>query len=524
MLQIQELTITHQKDFRVILKDFNLVLKKGDKAAIIGEEGNGKSTLLKWIYDPEMTEEYARCQGKRILGKERIGYLPQELSKQDGEKTLYEFFSELPAFWNKTPKELSAYAKKCQLSIDFFYSDQQMKSLSGGERIKAQLLGLLIEEPELLLLDEPSNDIDLATLKLLEKVILEWNGIVIFISHDEMLIEAVANMIIHLEQIRRKTESRYTVARMKYSRYVEERRSRFEKQEQQAINDRREKRLRDEKYRRVLQSVDRAQVTIRGAGKDLVDKMQAGRNLKDKMHTVKAMGRRFEKEDEKMTEMPEQEEAIFFKLGNSESQIPAGKTVLSYELSRLTAPGEANRLLAENIVLHIRGSQRICIVGANGVGKTTLLRRIAEELLARKDLRVQYMPQNYEDLLELDLTPVEYLDSTGDKTRRTRIRTYLGALKYTTDEMEHPIRELSGGQKAKVLLLKMSLSDANVLILDEPTRNFSPLSGPVIRKMIREFPGAVISISHDRKYIDEVCDEVYELTPTGLKKWEERKS
>ena len=89
-------------------------------------------------------------------------------------------------------------------------------------------------------------------------------------------------------------------------------------------------------------------------------------------------------------------------------------------------------------------------------------------------------------------------------------------LKYTPDEMEHPIRELSGGQKAKVLLLRMSLSGANVLILDEPTRNFSPLSGPVIRKMLREFPGAVISISHDRKYIEEVCDKIYQLNPNGL--------
>jgi ATPase subunit of ABC transporter with duplicated ATPase domains len=96
------------------------------------------------------------------------------------------------------------------------------------------------------------------------------------------------------------------------------------------------------------------------------------------------------------------------------------------------------------------------------------------------------------------------------------VRTYLGSLKYMADEMEHPIRELSGGQKAKVLLLKMSLSGANVLILDEPTRNFSPLSGPVIRKMIKNFPGTVISISHDRKYIGEVCNTVYELTETGL--------
>lgn len=137
------------------------------------------------------------------------------------------------------------------------------------------------------------------------------------------------------------------------------------------------------------------------------------------------------------------------------------------------------------------------MIGANGAGKTTLLKKIAEELLNRNDIKAEYMPQTYEDLLDLDVTPVDYLDKTGDKEERTRIRTYLGSLKYTPDEMEHPIRELSGGQKAKVLLLRMSLSGANVLILDEPTRNFSPLSGPVIRKMLREFPGAVISISHD---------------------------
>ena len=145
---------------------------------------------------------------------------------------------------------------------------------------------------------------------------------------------------------------------------------------------------------------------------------------------------------------------------------------------------------------------------------------MAQDLLSRTDIRTEYMPQNYEDLLDLDMTPVDFLDKSGDKEERTRIRTYLGSLKYTADEMEHPIRELSGGQKAKVLLLKMSMSDANVLILDEPTRNFSPLSGPVIRKMIQEFPGAVISISHDRKYIKEVCEKIYELTANGLKQKE----
>ncbi len=213
--------------------------------------------------------------------------------------------------------------------------------------------------------------------------------------------------------------------------------------------------------------------------------------------------------------MSEQEEAIFFKLGDKNAYIPTGKTVIEYELSKLMTP-EGERILAEGIYLKIKGSEKICIIGPTGAGNTTLLKKIAEELMNRNDIKAEYMPQNYEDLLELSVTPVDYLDKTGDKEERTRIRTYLGSLKYTPDEMEHPIRELSGGQKAKVLLLRMSLSGANVLILDEPTRNFSPLSGPVIRKMLREFPGAVISISHDRKYIEDMCDKIYQLNPNGL--------
>ena len=240
-----------------------------------------------------------------------------------------------------------------------------------------------------------------------------------------------------------------------------------------------------------------------------------GRLLKKKMKNVKAMEKRFEREDENMTEMPEQEEAIFFKLGNKDSAIPSGKWVLQYNSDKLIS-ADGSRMLAENIELKIRGSEKIAVVGTNGCGKTTLLNILTGELLARDDIKAAYMPQDYEKLLDMDVTPVDYLDASGDKEERTRIRTYLGSLKYTADEMEHPIRELSGGQKAKVLLLKLSMSGANVLVLDEPTRNFSPLSGPVIRKMLKEFPGAVISVSHDRKYLSEVCDKIYRLTPGGL--------
>lgn len=110
----------------------------------------------------------------------------------------------------------------------------------------------------------------------------------------------------------------------------------------------------------------------------------------------------------------------------------------------------------------------------------------------------------------------DFLNETGEKDEMTKIRAFLGSMKYTKEEMCHPISELSGGQKAKILLLKIILSHANVLLLDEPTRNFSPLSGPVIRELLSGFKGAIISISHDRKYINEVCDKVYHMEKDGL--------
>lgn len=511
MLQIKNLSITHKKDFRVILQDFSCVLNEGDKAVIIGEEGNGKSTLLKWIYAPELVEDYVEAAGERIINKERMAYLPQELPAGDKKKTVCEFFMEEPAFLEQTPKELGRMAGEFHVPVTFFYGEQPMETLSGGEKVKAQTMRLLMKEPTALLLDEPSNDIDLETLEWLEDLILGWKGIVLFISHDETLIERTANMVIHVEQIRRKTVSRVTVAHVPYQQYRTERANQFEKQEQQALSERREKKIRDEKLRKIEQSVESKLDNIPRAERG----SKKNRMLKKKMKAVKSMEHRFDREDADMTQRPEEERAIFFKLGEKENRIPAGKTVLEFSLDELRTP-DGERLLAQDIFLRIRGSEKIVFIGSNGAGKTTLLRKIAEELLERKDLHAEYMPQNYEELLCLSETPVEYLSLSGDKEEQTRIRTFLGALKYTADEMSHPIAELSGGQKAKVLLLKMSMSGANVLILDEPTRNFSVLSSPVIRKMLAEFPGAIIGISHDRKYIAEVCDKVYRLTEKGL--------
>lgn len=506
MLQIKNVTITHKKDLRTIIKDLSFVLNQGDKAVVIGEEGNGKSTLLKLIYDESQIASYVEYEGEIIKNGSRVGYLAQELRSEEKEKTVWEFFSECPLFFDLQPQELSDIARQLKLPVDFFYLNQAVGTLSGGEKVKLQMARLLMESPDILLLDEPSNDIDIETLEWMEDFINQSPAAVLFVSHDELLIERTANMVIHMEQLRRKTMPRQTVARMPYVQYISGRISAMEKQEQLARKERSEYEKKMEKYRQIEQRVDHLQeVHTR-------QDPAGARLLKKKMHAVKAMGRRFEREKEDMTRMPESEEAIFVRFGEDIS-IPAGKRILDFQAEGLTV---GDRKLTGAVELHVRGPEKIVIVGRNGIGKTTLLKKIAEKLLARTDIRAAYMPQNYEELLEFEQSPIEFLSRSYDKAEQTRIRTCLGSMKYTADEMSHPIKELSGGQKAKILLLKMSLEGNDVLILDEPTRNFSPLSNPVIRDMLKHYQGCIISISHDRKYIGEVCSKVYRLTEEGL--------
>lgn len=507
MLQIHGLNLSMKKDLRQLLKDFTFSLNPGDKAAIIGEEGNGKSTLLKLLYDPALVEDYAEYTGTIQREGLILGYLSQELSPQEGEKTVYEFCCEEPTFWEHSPGELAAVAKKLRMPMEWFYSDRLLKTFSGGEKVKLRMALLTLRQPDCYLLDEPSNDLDLETLSWLEEWIRSCQEPVLFISHDEVLLERTANVIIHLEQLRRKTLPRWTVARMGYRQYVEERLQKFAHQEQMARKEREEDKKQQERLRRIEQKVQHSLDNIAYSQRDHVGKM-----LKKKMKAVKSMEHRFDREREDMTEFPDSEEAILVGFGE-DTQVPGGKTVLDLTLPRLeTEEG----LLAENLRLYVRGPEHVCIIGRNGAGKTTLLRQVAAALLPRRDLRAAYMPQDYGETVDQSLTPVEFLAKTGEKEELTRVKTYLGSMKYTPEEQGHTIRELSGGQKAKLFFLKMILDGNNVLILDEPTRNFSPLSGPVIREILRDFPGCILSVSHDRKYMGEVCSTLYRLTPQGL--------
>ncbi|MCI9136149.1 MAG: ABC-F family ATP-binding cassette domain-containing protein [Lachnospiraceae bacterium] len=507
MLQLKNITITHRKDLREIVKDFSFILHKGDRAVIIGEEGNGKSTLLKLIYQESLIEEYAEYTGEIVRNQRRLGYLAQELPREQREWNVNEYFYQIPGFFEAAPKELGKLSKELGISPGFFYEDRKVQTLSGGEKVKMQMAGILLDRPEILLLDEPSNDIDLETLEWLEEFIRNCELPVLYVSHDETFIQRTANVIIHFEQIKRKTTARHTVVRMEYEQYIRERLNHLQRQEQAARKERSDYAKQMERFRKIQQTVEYQQNTITRQNP------HGGKLLKKKMHNIKSMERRFEKQHENQTEMPDTESAIFAKF-SEQIQIPNGKIILDLKIDKLYATEKS--LLSENIYLRVQGPERVCIVGRNGVGKTTLLRKIAEELLERKDIRAAYMPQNYEELLDIHKTPVEFLQREHTKEEYSRIRTYLGSMKYTSDEMEHSISELSGGQKAKLLFLKMSMEENDVLILDEPTRNFSPLSNPVIRELLRNYGGAIISVSHDRKYVTEICSKVYRLTEKGL--------
>ena len=496
MLEVSNLSIKIQD--RYLVKNLSLTLNKGDKLAIIGEEGNGKSTLLKGILG---ICKYAEVTGNINLKGNTIGYLAQSMSENELSKKAHDFlFKDDNDYYEKT-NNLYKYLELLNLSDKVL--EQKIGTLSGGEKVKIGLLKLLINEYDILFLDEPTNDLDLDSLEWLDKFINNIDKPIMYVSHDETLLANTANMILHLEQIMKKTDCRNTLLKIDYDTYVTQRLKKIDKQTQIANFEKRTFNKQQEKLRKIMQKVEHQQNTI--SRKD----PHGAQVLKKKMHTLKSQEKRLD--ETKITEIPDVEENINFFF--EDVSIPKTKNIISLDIPKLTIQ---DKLLSENIKLDIIGNTHLCIIGQNGVGKSTLIKLIYEKLKNREDIKVGYMPQTYDDIFANYDYALSFLCPSGNKDDITKARMYLGNMKFTRDEMTSKIKDLSNGTKAKLFLIKMVLEKYNVLILDEPTRNVSPLSNPVIRKVLKEFKGTIISISHDRKYIAEVIDNLYILTPKGL--------
>lgn len=501
MIQLNNVSIFLISNGRKLVDGISFTLNRGDRTVIIGEEGNGKSTLIKLIADPALISDHAEFTGSVNRGRHRIGYLPQELTEEERELSVSDYLAPAP----DTVWLAESIAAEMGLDPALVHADRPMKTLSGGERVKLRLVKILADEPDMLLLDEPTNDLDIETLVRLEELINRFEGGVLFVSHDETLIENTATAVIHLEHVHHKKVARHTVANVSYREYIEARGRALAHQAQVSRFEHEEFRKKEERWREIYQKVERAQNEVSRGDPS------SGRLLKKKMHSVKSQEKKLEKEREELTEAPVTELTIFLDL--PKVNMPPRKELLRFSCGGLFSPDGTR--LTEGFELNVSAAEHVAIIGRNGIGKTTLLKLIRDELENRRDIKVFYMPQNYFELLGDYGTPIDFLAPTGGKEAVTTARTYLGSVRFTKDEAESPIEKLSGGQKAKLLFVKMALDGYNVLLLDEPTRNFSPLSNPVIRGILSGFGGCVIAVTHDRKFIREVCGRVVRITENG---------
>ena len=503
MLQIRHLTITHLKDLKDLVNDLSLTVNTGDKIAIIGEEGNGKSTLLKLLMNDALVSDYVSYTGEIQKSYNRYAYLPQTLPENERKLSLNDYFFgdlEVDLDYNK----LYRFAQELKFDSQRFTSQQTIASLSGGELLKIQLLKILSTNWDILFLDEPSNDLDIDTLIWLENFLQNTPQTVMFVSHDESLLSHAATKIIHLELVKKKQEARTTVRNLDYENYSQQRQTSFEKQTKDAKKEREEYQKTMEKHRRVKQSVEHVLRNTHDS--------TAGRLLAKKMKNILSQEKRFNREATKMTELPTQADAINLQFSTI-TPLPSTKRVVTLKQMYLKV---GKRTLAKNINFELLGQEKIGIIGENGAGKSTFIKELRNLLQKKKGITLGYMPQIYPDSLNEVDSPIDFLTSTGEAIEREKILTHLASLQFTRNEVQHSISQLSGGQKAKLLLLKMVLDQANVLLLDEPTRNFSPTSQPQVRKLFTDYSGAIITVSHDRTFLKEVCQKIYRLTETGL--------
>lgn len=501
MIKINHLTITQNKDLRDLVADLSMCIQDGEKVAIIGEEGNGKSTLLKTLMRETLPDFTIR--GDIQSDHQSLAYIPQKIPEELKKKTLHDYF-----FLDSIDLDYSIlYRLADELHFDSnrFASDQEIGSLSGGESLKIQLIHELAKPFEILFLDEPSNDLDLEKVDWLKRQIQKMRQTVIFISHDEDFLSQTADTIVHLRLVKHRKEAETLVEHLDYDSYSDQRKSNFIKQSQQAANDKRAYDKTMEKHRRVKQNVE----TALRATKDST----AGRLLAKKMKNVLSQEKRIEKAAQSMTKKPLEEEEI--RLFFSDIQpLPTSKVLIQLEKENLSI-GE--RILVQELQLTVRGQEKIGIIGPNGIGKSTLLAKLQQLLNDKREISLGFMPQDYHKKLQLDLSPITYLSKTGEKEELQKIQSHLASLNFSYPEMQHQIRSLSGGQQGKLLLLDLVLRKPTFLLLDEPTRNFSPTSQPQIRKLFATYPGGLVTVSHDRRFLKEVCTSIYRLTEHGLK-------
>lgn len=501
----------------VLFDNINLQVDERDRIALVGKNGAGKSTLLKILVGEEEPTSGEINKKKDIS----LSYLAQD-SRFESENTIYdemlhvfddlrrtetqlrqmelemgeksgEDLDKLMADYDRLSENFRqaggfTYEADIRAILNGFKFDEsmwQMKiaELSGGQNTRLALAKMLLEKPNLLVLDEPTNHLDIETIAWLENYLVNYSGALIIVSHDRYFLDKVATVTLDLTK---HSLDRYVG---NYSRFVE---------------------LKEQKLATEAKNYEKQQKEI-AALEDFVN-----RNLVRASTTKRAQSRR--KQLEKIERLDKPEAGKKSANMTFQSEKTSGNVVLTVENAAIGYDGE---ILSEPINLDLRKMNAVAIVGPNGIGKSTFIKSIVDQIPFIKgekrfgaNVEVGYYDQTQSKLTPSN-TVLDELWNDFKLTPEVEIRNRLGAFLFSGDDVKKSVGMLSGGERARLLLAKLSMENNNFLILDEPTNHLDIDSKEVLENALIDFDGTLLFVSHDRYFINRVATHVLELSESG---------